>query len=141
MTKHRHSKYQKPTVRRRINWLAIIAVAEFVIAVGMVIYTLAVQQPINNEFAVLKHDYPMIEDIAEANKIAKTIQVPEPVGSYKNLDYSVIAVFKTTPNTPPESFRDAAFGYILSLKTNNHSYVGIDSSDNSSRKNIIFTVR
>ncbi len=140
--KNKRRKPINPTQSSRTIWnnfWKVITAISVLFGIGMGVYTLAVQQPINNEFSNLKHDFPMVQDYSEAKAIARQITVPEPLGTYRNLDYFVIVAIKETVDTPTP-FRDADYGYVLQLKTNIHSYVAIDSSDNSTQKKIIFTI-
>lgn len=81
----------------------------------------------------------MVQDYAEALKASKNIPVPEPLQDHNNLDYTVIVLINESTNTPMP-FPDANYGYLLKLVMNSHSYVAVDSTDNSTQTKRVFTL-
>ncbi len=135
-------KYRQPVPKKRPVWQTVKDVLGWIgWAVGIVsfIYAVAVQIPESRQLSLIKHDFPMVQDYSEAQRVASQITRPESQSTHIALDYNVVVLIQEEQVTPMP-FQNARYGFLLRLSTDNVSYAAIDSSLNPKQIPGVFTI-
>jgi hypothetical protein len=111
-----------------------------IIGIAWIFTQIFYYQPRLTKLNNIEHDFAVVNDYYDVVEISKAIPVPSPLGTYKNLDYLPIALYKNNPQNTVIDFSGAPYGYVLKLSTGINTYLATADPVTYNKNQVLYTI-